>query len=104
MQTLPAAVNAPIFDSQGQGRLIQPVYLDTYSTDLCAAACDKQTQYDKSQAADGCNYKTCVYANLYILNKNGAPQTAVCALYTEATDSSDAVNTVSRTRPFSRPF
>lgn len=68
MQSLPAAVNAPIFDSQGQGRFIQPVYLDTYSTDLCAAACDKQTQWDKSQSAG--NYKTCVYANLYMLNKD----------------------------------
>ncbi|KAI4757855.1 hypothetical protein E4T51_09096 [Aureobasidium sp. EXF-12344] len=92
MQSLPNAVNAPLFDSQGQGRFIQPVYLDTYSTELCAAACDKQTQWDKSQSSDGCNYKTCVYANLYILSKNGAPQTVVCALYTEATDSSYAVN------------
>lgn len=92
MQSLPAAVNAPIFDSQGQGRFIQPVYLDTYSTDLCAAACDKQTQWDKSQSADACNYKTCVYANLYMLNKDGALQTVVCALYTEMTDPSAAVN------------
>ena len=96
MQTLPNAVNAPLFDSQGQSRYIQPVYLDTYSTDLCAAACEKQTQWDKSQSADGCNYKTCVYANLYMLNKDGAPQTVVCALYTEATDPSYAVNDVSR--------
>lgn len=95
IQSLPAAVNAPIFDSQGQGRFIQPVYLDTYSTDLCAAACDKQTQWDKSQSADACNYKTCVYANLYMLNKDGAPQTVVCALYTEMTDPSAAVNNVS---------
>jgi hypothetical protein len=63
MQSLPAAVNAPIFDSQGQGRYIQPIYLDKYSTELCAAACDKQTQWDRSQSADSCNYKTCVYAN-----------------------------------------
>jgi hypothetical protein len=94
MQSLPAAVNAPIFDSQG--RYIQPIYLDKYSTELCAAACDKQTQWDRSQSADSCDYKTCVYANLYILNKDGAPQTVVCALYTEATDSSMAINNVSK--------
>lgn len=95
LQSLPAAVNAPIFDSQGQGRFIQPVYLSSYSPSLCAAACDKQTQYDKSTASDSCNYKSCVYANLYYLIKDGVPQTVVCALYTEATDSSYAVNKVS---------
>jgi hypothetical protein len=94
LQSLPAAVNAPIFDSQGQGRFIQPVYLSSYSPSLCAAACDKQTQYDKSTASDNCNYKSCVYANLYYLIKDGVPQTVVCALYTEATDPSYAVNKV----------
>ncbi|KAI4732541.1 hypothetical protein E4T50_16889 [Aureobasidium sp. EXF-12298] len=92
LQSLSAAVNAPLFDSQGQGRFIQPVYLSSYSPSLCAAACDKQTQYDKSTASDDCNYKSCVYANLYYLIKDGAPQTVVCTLYTEATDSSYAVN------------
>jgi hypothetical protein len=94
LESLPAAVNAPILDKQGQGRLIQPVYLDIYSPALCAAACDKQTQWDKSQAPGSCDYKTCVYANLYILNKGGAPQTVVCALYTETTDASAATNKV----------
>ncbi|KAG9693863.1 hypothetical protein KCU95_g6185, partial [Aureobasidium melanogenum] len=92
LQSLPAAINAPTFDSQGQGRFIQPVYLSFYSPSLCAAACDEQTQYDKSTASDDCNYKSCVYANLYYLIKNGVPQTVVCALYTEATDPSYAVN------------
>lgn len=97
VQQLPAAVNAPVYDSQGQWRFIQPVYLDTYSPALCAAACDKQTAWDKSQSSDKCNYKTCVYANMYILSKDGVPKTVVCALYTEATDSSYADNTVSST-------
>lgn len=94
LRSLPAGVNAPLYDSQGQSRFIQPVYLDSYSPSLCAAACDKQTQYDKSTAKDNCNYKTCVYANLYYLIKDGAPQTVVCALYTEYTDPSSATNTV----------
>ncbi|KAI4850606.1 hypothetical protein E4T44_02643, partial [Aureobasidium sp. EXF-8845] len=90
--TLPGAVNAPIYDSVGQWRFIQPVYLSSYDPALCSAACDKQTAWDKSQATDDCNYKTCVYANMYILSQNGIPKTVVCALYTEATDSKYADN------------
>ncbi|THX78642.1 hypothetical protein D6D04_05634 [Aureobasidium pullulans] len=92
LDTLPAAVNAPVYDSVGQWRFIQPVYLNSYDPALCAAACDKQTAWDKSQASDDCNYKTCVYANMYILSQNGVPKTVVCALYTEATDASYANN------------
>jgi hypothetical protein len=92
LATLPGAVNAPVYDSVGQWRFIQPVYLNSYDPALCAAACDKQTAWDKSQATDDCNYKTCVYANMYILSQNGIPKTVVCALYTEATDASYADN------------
>lgn len=92
LSSLPAAVNAPVYDSVGQWRFIQPVYLNSYDPALCAAACDKQTTWDKSQATDDCNYKTCVYANMYILSQDGIPKTVVCALYTEATDSSYADN------------
>lgn len=93
LETLPGAVNAPLWDSQGQSRFIQPVYLDYYCPSLCAAACDKQTAWDKSQSSDDCNYKTCIYANLYVLSQDGVPKTVVCALYTEATNSSYATNT-----------
>lgn len=93
IDSLPAAVNAPIYDTTGQSTFIQPVYLDSYDPLLCAAACDKQTAYDKATSSDGCHYKACVYANLYILNKDGAPQTTVCALYTEGWNSTYAVNT-----------
>ncbi|CAD0101055.1 unnamed protein product [Aureobasidium mustum] len=92
LQTLPAAVNAPVYDDVGQWRFIQPVYLNSYDPALCAAACDKQTAWDKSQATDDCNYKTCVYANMYILSQDGVPKTVVCALYTEGVDSSYATN------------
>ncbi|KAG9672405.1 hypothetical protein KCU99_g6933, partial [Aureobasidium melanogenum] len=92
LQTLPAAVNAPVYDDVGQWRFIQPVYLNSYDPLLCAAACDKQTAWDKSQATDDCNYKTCVYANMYILSQDGVPKTVVCALYTEGVDSSHATN------------
>lgn len=94
LESLPAAVNAPLWDSAGQWSFIQPVYLDKYDAGLCAAACDKQTVYDKSQASDDCNYKTCVYANLYILSQDGVPKTVVCALYTESVNSTYAVNKV----------
>ncbi|KAK6003345.1 hypothetical protein QM012_001190 [Aureobasidium pullulans] len=92
LQSLPAAVNAPVYDDVGQWRFIQPVYLNSYDPALCAAACDKQTAWDKSQATDDCNYKTCVYANMYILSQDGIPKTVVCALYTEVTDPSYATN------------
>ncbi|KAI4717850.1 hypothetical protein E4T48_05939 [Aureobasidium sp. EXF-10727] len=92
LQTLPAAVNAPVYDSAGQWRFIQPVYLSSYDPALCAAACDKQTAWDKSQATDSCNYKTCVYANMYILSQDGIPKTVVCALYTDVTDPKYADN------------
>ncbi|KAI5242705.1 hypothetical protein E4T43_04626 [Aureobasidium subglaciale] len=92
LDTLPGAVNAPVYDSAGQWRFIQPVYLNSYDPALCAAACDKQTAWDKSQAPDDCNYKTCVYANMYILSMDGVPKTVVCALYTEVTDASYATN------------
>ncbi|KAH0367728.1 hypothetical protein KCU65_g4462, partial [Aureobasidium melanogenum] len=92
LQSLPAAVNAPVYDDVGQWRFIQPVYLNSYDPALCAAACDKQTAWDKSQATDDCNYKTCVYANMYVLSQDGIPKTVVCALYTEGVDSSYATN------------
>ncbi|KAG9692082.1 hypothetical protein KCU95_g7325, partial [Aureobasidium melanogenum] len=92
LESLPAAVNAPVYDDVGQWRFIQPVYLNSYDPALCAAACDKQTAWDKSQATDDCNYKTCVYANMYILSEDGVPKTVVCALYTEGVDSSYATN------------
>jgi hypothetical protein len=95
LETLPNAINAPAYDKTNQMRFIQPVTLEFYSADLCAAACDQQTVYLKSQAKDDCNYKTCVYANLYTLTKAGVPWTNICALYTQYTDPSAATNPVS---------
>jgi hypothetical protein len=103
LETLPNGINAPGSDRTGQVRYIQPVTLEYYSADLCAAACDQQTAYLKSQAKDDCNYKTCVYANLYTLSKNGKPWTNVCALYTQYTDPSAATNSVSCS-PAKGPF
>jgi hypothetical protein len=57
LETLPNAVKAPTTDKTNQARFIQPVTLDYYSLDLCAAARDKQTAYFKSQAKHDCNYK-----------------------------------------------
>ncbi|MCJ1258379.1 hypothetical protein MMC24_006212 [Lignoscripta atroalba] len=93
LDVLDAAINAPLLDSTGQSTFIQPVYLNTYDPAVCAAACDAQTVWDRSQAPDDCNYKTCVFANLYILSLNGVPQTSVCALYTQGWGSTYAVNT-----------
>ncbi|KAI4727540.1 hypothetical protein E4T49_04715 [Aureobasidium sp. EXF-10728] len=90
LQTLPSAINASVWDRAGQWKFIQGVYLSTYDPALCAAACDKQTQLDRAASSDDCNYKTCAYANLYVLSEDGVPKTVVCALYTEATDASNA--------------
>ncbi|CAD0110953.1 unnamed protein product [Aureobasidium uvarum] len=90
LQTLPSAINASVWDRAGQWKFIQGVYLNTYDPALCAAACDKQTQLDRAASSDDCNYKTCAYANLYVLSEDGVPKTVVCALYTEATDASNA--------------
>ncbi|THY54754.1 hypothetical protein D6C99_03393 [Aureobasidium pullulans] len=90
LQTLPSAINASVWDRAGQWKFIQGIYLDTYDPALCTAACDKQTQLDRAASSDDCNYKTCAYANLYVLSEDGIPKTVVCALYTEATDASDA--------------
>ncbi|KAI5236684.1 hypothetical protein E4T43_08467 [Aureobasidium subglaciale] len=90
LQTLQSATNTTVWDRAGQWKFIQGVYLDTYDPSLCAAACDKQTQLDRAASSDDCNYKTCVFANLYVLSEDGVPKTVVCALYTESTDASSA--------------
>ncbi|KAJ9665419.1 hypothetical protein H2201_004497 [Coniosporium apollinis] len=87
-----AAINAPLYDRTGQSTFIQPIYLDQYDPALCAAACDSQTDYNKRHSEDGCNFKACVFANLYILSENGVPKTTVCALYTQGWGSTHAVN------------
>ncbi|KAK5019129.1 hypothetical protein LTR39_000570 [Cryomyces antarcticus] len=93
MDILNAGINAPIYDKTGQGTFIQPVYLNSYDPQACAAACDAQTVYDKATSSDGCHFSACVYANMYILSDNGVPKTVVCALYTQYWGSQYAVNT-----------
>ncbi|TKA74885.1 hypothetical protein B0A49_06076 [Cryomyces minteri] len=93
MDILNAGINAPTYDKTGQGTFIQPVYLNSYDPQACAAACDAQTVYDKATSSDGCHFAACVYANLYVLSDNGVPKTVVCALYTQYWGSQYAVNT-----------
>ncbi|TKA75425.1 hypothetical protein B0A49_05038 [Cryomyces minteri] len=93
MDILNAGINAPIYDKTGQGTFIQPIYLNSYDPQACAAACDAQTVYDKATSSDGCHFSACVYANMYILSDNGVPKTVVCALYTQYWGSQYAVNT-----------
>lgn len=50
-----------------------------------SVACDQQTHINNN-TTPGCNYQTCVYANMYILNEDGAPQSAVCSLYSQNWD------------------
>jgi hypothetical protein len=65
-----------------------------YDPALCAAACESQTEFDKTHLADANGeYKPCNFFTSYILTKNGAPIGTYCALYTQSWGSNYAVNT-----------
>jgi hypothetical protein len=95
---LPAAINAPYIQKNGQTydtyngmRLFNN---GPYDPSLCAAACEAQTDYDRTHLADANGeYKPCNFFTSYILTKNGVPLGTYCALYTQSWDSSYAVNT-----------
>lgn len=74
------------------------IFTSTWEVASCAAYCDSQTAYNKATAPTvGTPYKVCNFFNTYVLTEylaNGSvvPQGQYCALYTEAWDSTYAVN------------
>ena len=97
-ENLPAAINAPLiikngkeYDTYNGMRLFND---GPFDPQLCAAACDSQTAFDKEHIVDAeGNYKPCNFFTSYILTKNGAPLGTYCALYTQAWGQDKAVNT-----------
>lgn len=74
------------------------IFTSTWEVATCAAYCDSQTAYNKATApTDGTPYKICNFFNTYVLTEymaNGTvvPQGQYCSLYTEAWNSTYAVN------------
>lgn len=95
LTTLPAAINAPLYDSANQYTYLTYVNLDSYDANACAAACSAQATQaaSTSGSTSSCSNRPCVFANMYILSKDGQPQTAVCSLYTAPWNSTYATNT-----------
>ncbi|KAH0335609.1 hypothetical protein KCU74_g2422, partial [Aureobasidium melanogenum] len=92
------AINAP-YDAQGYNTFMGArIFTSTWEVASCAAYCDSQTAYNKATApTDGTPYKVCNFFNTYVLTEylaNGSvvPQGQYCALYTEAWNSTYAVN------------
>ncbi|KAH0341844.1 hypothetical protein KCU81_g6025, partial [Aureobasidium melanogenum] len=92
------AINAP-YDAQGYNTFMGArIFTSTWEVASCAAYCDSQTAYNKATApTDGTPYKVCNFFNTYVLieylaNGSVVPQGQYCALYTEAWDSTYAVN------------
>ncbi|KAG9959038.1 hypothetical protein KCU61_g7845, partial [Aureobasidium melanogenum] len=92
------AINAP-YDAQGYNTFMGArIFTSTWQVASCAAYCDSQTAYNKATApTDGTPYKVCNFFNTYVLTEylaNGSvvPQGQYCASYTEAWNSTYAVN------------
>jgi hypothetical protein len=83
--------NGQSYDTYNGMRLFNE---NPYDPSLCAAACEAQTAFDKQHIVDSNgDYKPCNFFTSYILTQNGVPLGTYCGLYTQAWDSSYAVNT-----------
>lgn len=97
-QQLPAAINAPLIKKNGVDydtyNGMKLFNTNPYDPALCAAACESQTEFDKTHLVDANGeYKPCNFFTSYILTKNGVPLGTYCALYTQPWGIEYAVNT-----------
>lgn len=89
---LPGAINAPLLQGKDTYMGYKTWADSAYSATQCAALCQAQTDYNKRHPkADG-TFDSCMFFNIYILNKNNFPQGTFCSMYTDAWNATYATN------------